>query len=325
MTSIALIVTCFYSQMPRWMDLFLESCRWNPSVQFFLVTNLDESRLMRAANITVVCPGEGEFRKRASDALGFEVPRLQINKLMDLKPAYCAIYEDLVSDFDFCGYCDNDLVFGDIRAFMSEDTLTRYDVISALKAFPSGHFTLFRREFSKLYERSRDYRKVFTTNEMFSFSECGYGLHFPLLRGGDFDDVAGLAKVDSMMHVLARSPDVRVHYNTICDEYLPQVHGSRSKRQKILWDRGKMHDLADGRELMYYHLQSLKSHPRFYLPPWGNTPSAFTLSIDGARPAKQDAGQRLATTIDWSRHLVAQTWRLIRRFVSNRLGRMRKS
>ncbi len=155
------------------MDLFLK-IRRNLSVQFFLVTNLDESRLMRAANITVVRPVRASFRKRASDSLGFEVPRLQMSKLMDLKPAYCAIFDGLPGDFDFCGYCNNDLVVGNIRAFMSEDRLAKYDVIARSRRSRAVIITVFRREFFKMHERSRDSRNVFTTNEMFSFSECGY-------------------------------------------------------------------------------------------------------------------------------------------------------
>ncbi len=64
----------------------------------------------------------------------------------------------------------------------------------------------------------------------------------PATAGGGVQDVADRAKVDRVMHVLARSPDVRVHYRKIWYEDLPQPNGWRSQRQKIVWDNGRMYE-----------------------------------------------------------------------------------
>ena len=42
-------------------------------------------------------------------------------------------------EYDFWGYCDIDLIFGNIRKFITDDILDKYD-----KILSRGHFTLFR-------------------------------------------------------------------------------------------------------------------------------------------------------------------------------------
>ena len=312
MKTIGLIATCFYPRLPRWLPMFIESCGWNPSVRFFLITNLDEAEIHPPPNMTVVRLAPGEFGRIASEKTGIDLPPLHTKKVLDFKPAYCTIFEDYIEDLDFCGYCDTDLVFGNIRAFMTDEVLSNYDVISALEAFPSGHFTLFRRGHFRLYERSRDYRRVFTSSDLFSFSECGFGLHYSLFKGAKFADVADTAKVDSLMHVLARSPDIRVHYRTICDEYLPRVHGARNVHQRVLWDHGSMRDLESARPLMYYHLQTLKSHPLFYLPPWQDLAPTFVIGRNGARSLIPRGLPRMSNAANQLHQMVALSWSLMR-------------
>lgn len=58
---------------------------------------------------------------------------------MYYKPAYgAALMEDLIK-YDFWGYCDVDLIFGDLKIFITDDILDRNDRIYNL-----DHFTLFR-------------------------------------------------------------------------------------------------------------------------------------------------------------------------------------
>ena len=48
-------------------------------------------------------------------------------KLCDYKPAYGEIFAPELSGYDFWGYGDMDLVFGDLRAYFTEDKLRKYD------------------------------------------------------------------------------------------------------------------------------------------------------------------------------------------------------
>ena len=278
------ILNCFFGEWPEWGDLFIETCRYNPTVDFFLVSDCAAPRQGWPANVRQVKIDFADFRALAAERLGFDVALPKPYKLTDFKPAWGVILRDYVESYDFWGFCDLDIVLGNIRAFLNEELLDRYDLISCRREFPSGHFMLFRNTFdiTHLFERSRDYRRIFSSAEVFNFDECGHGLQLKLLRGAPFAEVAGEARIDSMMHLLARSPEVRVHYETICGEQVfLLIGGNADKRLKIRADRGKVEDLVTGRELMYFHLQFLKFERRVFVPRWEEIPPAFLITRRG--------------------------------------------
>ena len=56
-------------------------------------------------------------------------------KLCDYKPAYAVIFEEWVNKYDYCGFFDCDLLFGNIREFFPDNMLEKYDKLMIL-----GHF-----------------------------------------------------------------------------------------------------------------------------------------------------------------------------------------
>jgi len=292
------IVCCFVGEWPRWADLFLESCRHNPSVDFYLMTDCTPPRHVPPANVKLVPLDLPGFNALASEKLGFDVNLKWFYKLTDFKPTFGVVFRDYLQSYDFWGYCDLDLAFGDIRKFLTDELLDEYDVIATRKEFLTGHFTLYRNtdEVTRLFERSQDYRKVLTASNTFAFDECGWGLHGKLLKGEDFAKVASEAKVDSMMHVLERSPEIRVHRKTICDEHLPFKDTFGSFVKEVRWEKGRIVDTPSRRELIYYHLQYLKESPGFYVPLWDRMPEAFLITKRGVYwVGEEDRARRLKT------------------------------
>jgi hypothetical protein len=295
------IVCCFVGTWPKWADLFVESCRHNPSIDFYLITDCIPPHHVPPKNVRFVNLDLPGFSALASAKLGLEVNLTRPYKLTDFKPAYGVIFRDYLEKYDFWGYCDLDIVFGDIRKFLTDELLDEYDVIATRKEFITGHFTLYRNtdNITRLYENSRDYKEVFSTSSnSFAFDECGWGLHGKLLKGEEFAKVASEAKIDSIMHVLERSPDIRVHRKTICDEHLPFKDTFGSFVKEIRWDKGKVVDTPSQRELIYYHLQYLKESPGFYVPAWDKMPEAFLITKRGVYwVGEEGLARRLETVI----------------------------
>lgn len=65
-------------------------------------------------------------------------------KLCDLKPFYGYIHQDILKDYDFWGYGDNDLVYGDLDMLINDEMLDTYDVITTMSERIAGHFAIFR-------------------------------------------------------------------------------------------------------------------------------------------------------------------------------------
>jgi hypothetical protein len=293
------IACCFVGEWPKWGDLFIESCRHNPSIDFYLMTDCVPPHHVPPENVKFVNLDLPGFSALASAKLGIEVSLKRPYKLIDFKPAYGVIFRDYLGSYDFWGYCDLDVAFGDIRKFLTDELLDEYDVIAARRELITGHFTLFRNtdNMTRLYENSRDYKKVFSSNDTFAFDECGWGLHGKLLKGEEFAKVASEAKIDSMMHVIERSPGIRVHRKTICDEHLPfKGENFASFVKEVRWEKGRVVDTPSQRELMYYHLQYLKESPGFYVPVWDEMPDAFLITKRGVyRVGEEGWARRLET------------------------------
>jgi hypothetical protein len=292
------IVSCFFGTWPKWIDFFLVSCRHNPSVDFLLVTDCGPLRQELAANVKLIELDLPLLQALASERLGLAAALSRPYKVIDLRPSWGVVFAEILQPYDFWGYCDLDLIFGDIRSFFTEEVLAEYDVISTRREFLSGPCTLFRNDagVNRLYERSHDYRKVFTSDSIFNFEECGWRLHNKLLKGAAFAEVAAQARVDSMMHVLARSPDIRVRYDTVGGEWFSPYQFPGSRMYTLRWQQGKLLNVDDDIALMYFHLMYPKHRRRLYIPPWKELPEVFFIGARGFYWNGQEGwGQRLAT------------------------------
>lgn len=65
-------------------------------------------------------------------------------KLCDLRPWYGFIHEDILKGYDYWGYGDIDLVYGNLKFFLSELFKSKRDVFSTHSDRVSGHFCLFK-------------------------------------------------------------------------------------------------------------------------------------------------------------------------------------
>src|SRR6185295_13297049 len=71
--------------------------------------------------------------------IAFDPP--QAYKLCDLRPAYGLIHARDIAGFDFWGFGDIDVVYGDLRGYFTEERL-RHQLLSCHGRRISGHLTL---------------------------------------------------------------------------------------------------------------------------------------------------------------------------------------
>lgn len=111
-------------------------------------------------------------------------------KLCDYKVAYGEIFERYLKKYDFWGYCDVDLFFGNVLKFVTKNLLDQYDRI-----YTRGHCCAYRNASivnswyrtlpCKGYQKWRD---VFTSNKNCCFDEwaehCGGGISMIIKANG---------------------------------------------------------------------------------------------------------------------------------------------
>ena len=136
MTKIAVIL-CYFGKLPENFPLFAESCRRNATIDFLLFT--DDTPTHLPENMHLHPTTFAALQRRVAGCFDFAITLHTPYKLCDYKPAYGEIFAPELSGYDFWGYGDMDLVFGDLRAYFTEDKLRKFD-----KFYAFGHLSLYR-------------------------------------------------------------------------------------------------------------------------------------------------------------------------------------
>lgn len=145
---IAFIVP-YFGKWPQWKNLFLQSCINNPTIDFYFFTDSQTPEVARnSSNLYFKELSFDDYCSLISDRLNISFHPSNPYKLCDVKPFYGIIHQDIlkINKYDFWGFCDIDLIMGDIRAFYDEQVLSTYNYISTHADRISGHMCLIRNE-----------------------------------------------------------------------------------------------------------------------------------------------------------------------------------
>jgi hypothetical protein len=258
---------CYFGPWPRWFELYLSSCRNNPTVDFLIFTDGD-SPDGAPPNVRLIPMTLQEFSELATRKLGFPVRISDPYKLCDFKLTYGVVLEEYLESYDFWGCADIDVIYGDIRKFLTNERLDSHDVLTSREEFLVGHMTLFRnsQRVNRLYEQSADHVRVLQATKHFSFGECNF--RWTHLGNGDsiFDEPVKLdsyavfkkrLRLESMTHIvrrMEREGRLRVFFRTMIKDR-PEL---QSPDWQLCWDRGSLNDVNTGEEPLYLHMMDLK-------------------------------------------------------------------
>lgn len=165
------IIFPYFGTLPPQYKMWRASALLNPSVDFMFFTDAD---VQPADNIIVHRMSFCGFKKLVQKAFDFQVVLNRPYKLCEYKQAYGYILKDYIKEYDFWGFGDLDLVYGDIRAFITDDVLRHKFLLGW------GHLTLLRNDedavtyFMKQIPGFQSYKEAFTTSEITFFDEYGY-------------------------------------------------------------------------------------------------------------------------------------------------------
>ena len=176
------VVIPWFGPWPVWIDFFVESCRWNRSIRWFLLSDQAPPE-NRASNVTHERIAFTDYRGLLSKALEIPLDQLQPYKLCDLRPALPFVHSAMLRDFDFIATGDLDVIYGDIRSFYDDRLLAAHDLLSSHRNRVSGHFTVMRNDerMVSAFRRIRGWHDVFSAPDYRNFDERAF---FNLLTKG---------------------------------------------------------------------------------------------------------------------------------------------
>jgi len=257
MKKIALIIP-YYGHFPNYFNLFLKTCENNPSIDWIIFSDIETS-IEFPKNVHKIQMSFSEIKSTFQEKFDFKISLNSPYKLCDYKPAYGYLFERYLDDYDFWGYCDVDMLFGNLRKFLPDDILVNYDKIGHL-----GHLTLYKNkpDINRLFMTSvngeKVYKKVLSTDRICIFDEWGKeNINQIFEQKGkriyfwnDFCDIYPYddyfrEAVSSVKKTLDLSSEVVVEKNPI----------------SVLWDKGNIYRLSQKsgklikKECAYAHFQ----------------------------------------------------------------------
>lgn len=247
-----LVIVPYFGKLPDYFDLWLDSARYNNNINWLLFTD-DTSYFDYPPNVTVNYCTFASIKDKIQKNFNFKINLENPYKLCDFRPAYGEIFSEYLEGVHYWGYCDLDLIFGDINMFIRhlvEDE--KYD-----RLYTYGHFSLIR--------------NTHKTNSAYKHKVLGHPYYTEVFSSPDFyhfDEMNGMTPIFNDLNLKQFYEEDMCDINSF---YFPLrlVINKHSKLknykcQQFRYQSGKVYRLyKSGKKLLkdeflYFHFQKRK-------------------------------------------------------------------
>ena len=246
----------YFGKLPPQYKMWRESALRNPSIDFMFFT---DANVIPANNIIVHKMLFDEFKHQVQKSFNFPIVLDRPYKLCEYKQSYGYILQEHIKEYDFWGYGDLDLVYGDIRAFLTDNVL-KYKFLLGW-----GHLTILHNDietntyFMKFVQGYQNYKDAFTTSIITFFDEYGYKGCSDKWRDCRPDDCWLEWPFDN-----ASKPKQSYHFNSLTRGWERVIFEHKDNKLYMLrFNKGKL----EKKESLYAHFQHrsfMKDHVTDY-------------------------------------------------------------
>lgn len=241
------LILAYFGTPPTYFHLWRKSAENNPTIDFLIYTDME---LVDSDNVKIVKMSFDDFRHRIMNSFQFKCILSKPYKICDYRPAFGYVFQKDIKQYDYWGYVDSDVIFGDLRKFLTDELLEKYERFSNL-----GHLTVFRNSDE--------------VNRKFMYTRCGmnfsYKEAFQLEQNVAFDEKGGIKWLSDIGFINAYTD-----YTYVADIFPDTFHfrtfyNYRSDARHIYqYENGHLYAVytdenstsIDIVEMMYIHLQS---------------------------------------------------------------------
>lgn len=240
------IILPYFGKFNNYFELFLKSCAYNETYEWIIFTD-DMLPYKYPSNVHCYKSTLHFIKELAEKKLKMEISLERPYKLCDYKPMYGLIFEDYLSEYEYWGHCDCDLIFGDLESILTPILNQGYD-----KIFAAGHLTLYKntyknnRIFMSMYHKKYFYREVVSNDKNYIFDEdfSKHNIHSIFLEQGAkvyCKDLSMNSAINSGKYIRDAYSDEKRKF--IKEEYLPA---------RYYWSNGKIiRAHIDGKKVIY--------------------------------------------------------------------------
>jgi hypothetical protein len=267
------IIIPYFGKLPALARYYFLSCAHNSDIDFLFFTDQRFSFEL-PENVQLFDFKLKDFNKLASQKLGLNIKLRYPYKLCDFKPLYGHIFEEYLQESNFWGYTDLDMIFGQINLFVTDEILSKYDIITAREDGFAGNFTLFRNttENKFLYRLSDNWVQIIkNAHYVHSFPErfkkqgrpAGKGLFFKIRTLFATKNLEH-TNINDLNEIATQQKSLRVWHGDfmLSDEYF---RNRKITDWQVIWENGKLLKKTTGKTALYFHFYRLKNHPDFQM------------------------------------------------------------
>lgn len=270
----------YYGSWPEYIQIYNATCKNNPLLDICFITDLKPFH-NPSENIFFYSLSFPDLKKRIETVFNIDIARHTPYKLCDFRPAYSIIFSDLVRNYDFWGYGDIDLIYGNLTSFITEDVLKENDIIAFRPDHLHGPFTLYRNcdYINNLFRRSENFNDIFTDPEYRSFDEFGLRNFIVYPAASLSDQPNDTISVIALKE--ANSKKIKLHMTLKSKEKISDTNDI------VKYSKGQVTDIYSQESYAFYHWVIEKRAAYFKYPKWNIVPDTYYISSTGFYSDKQ--------------------------------------
>lgn len=255
-----IIILPYFGRFHNYFQLFLRTCGKNDKFTWLIITD-DKSKYDYPDNIIVEYMSFSDFRDMVQKKFPFQISLDKPYKLCDYRPAYGYIFEERISEYQYWGHCDCDLLFGDLNSKVLPLFDKGYD-----KIFAAGHLTFYKnnsennRQFWTLLDGRCYFKQYSLENALKGFDE----------DGGNVNNIHRIYKTCGLP---VYDEDISYNCNALYHNFRRSKYSNLDgkwhvepwTKSSFYWENGKILQLiySDSavikREYIYMHFQGRKT------------------------------------------------------------------
>jgi len=238
MNKIAVIIA-YFGKFNSLFPVWLKSCEWNMNIDFLIFTD-DKREFDYPQNVMVHYMSFNDLKADIQKKYNFNISLNQPYRLCNFKPAYGDIFQDYLIGYDYWGFGDIDLVWGDFSNCLPAN-IDSYDRIGIY-----GHLMLIRNteQLRTIYKYADAYKMAFSLDDSLYFDEDG----FPAI-------LDKLGFISYSLKIADLKPRIK-SFAVLGDD---KIDNWKNKHQAFIWDKGKLiryylhNDTIESEECLYIH------------------------------------------------------------------------
>lgn len=217
------IINIYFGKLPDYFQLWLNSCQYNKEFNWIIFTD-DETQYKYPSNVSKYICTLNDIKDKIIKKINLDIKVDNPYKLCDFKTIYGNIFEEYIQDFTHWGYCDLDMIFGDLSKYITDDILNKYD-----RVLNKGHLTIYKNN-----KKVNNYYILPYSGENYKYifeSKYHYG----------FDESAGLDKLYKENKLTQYIPKIPIIADINFSNYRFEVNGHENyKNQYFYFKNGKI-------------------------------------------------------------------------------------